>query len=88
MFENQSESQNEGPSNDSGKSSPNVISHSPPSDLDIPIAIRKDTRTCTQHPIAKYLSYYRLSKNYRAFTSSISNLFVPRTIKEVIGEPN
>ena len=65
MSENQSESQNEGPSNDSGNSSPNVISYSPPSDLDIPIAIRKGTRTrtCTQHPITKYLSYHRLSKN-------------------------
>ena len=88
MSENQSESQNEGPSNDSGNSGANVISYSPPSDLDIPIVIRKGTRTCTQRPIAKYLSYHRLSKNYRAFISNVSNLFIPRTIKEAISEPN
>ena len=31
------------------------------SDLDLPIAIRKGTRTCTRHPISKYVSYDRLS---------------------------
>ena len=27
------------------------------SDLDVPIALKKGTRSCTNHPIAKYLSY-------------------------------
>lgn len=39
-----------------------------PSDLEIPIALRKGRRTCTNHPIAKYLSYEKLSPQHRAFT--------------------
>ena len=37
-------------------------------DLDIPIALRKGTRTCTKYPISKYLSYKKLSKTHKAFT--------------------
>ena len=32
-------------------------------DLDIPIAIWKGVENCTKYPIAKYLSYQRLSGN-------------------------
>ena len=38
-------------------------------DTDLPIALRKGTRTCTKHPITKYISYNNLSDNYRAFTT-------------------
>ena len=31
-------------------------------DLDIPIALRKGPRSCTQHPISKFLAYSHLSK--------------------------
>ncbi|GMP81639.1 hypothetical protein CsSME_00036279 [Camellia sinensis var. sinensis] len=58
------------------------------SDLDVPIAIRKGVRNCIKHPIANYLSYQRLSKNHRAFTSRISHLFVPRNIQEALDDPN
>ncbi|KAL6321727.1 hypothetical protein AAG906_031240 [Vitis piasezkii] len=34
-------------------------------DLDVPIAIRKGTRTCTKYLIAKYLSYKKLSKTHK-----------------------
>ena len=43
--------------------------------LDIPIAIRKGVRSCTTNTIAKYLSYHRLSSNYKAFTSKISPVY-------------
>ncbi|KAL6340459.1 hypothetical protein AAG906_006123 [Vitis piasezkii] len=33
--------------------------------LDIPIALRKGTRTCTKYPIAKYLSYRKPSKTHK-----------------------
>ncbi|KAH9650552.1 protein kinase domain-containing protein [Citrus sinensis] len=58
------------------------------SDLDVPIAIRKGVRNCTKHPIANYLSYQRLSKNHKAFTSRISHLFVPRNVQEALDDPN
>lgn len=57
-------------------------------DLDLPIALRKGTRTYTRHPIAKYISYDNLSAKYRAFTTKISNLVLPRIIKEALDEPN
>ncbi|XP_073126194.1 uncharacterized protein [Henckelia pumila] len=56
--------------------------------IDAPIAIRKGTRTCTQHPIAKYLSYEKLCPNHKAFTSNISHLFVPRNIQEALDDQN
>ncbi|KAK0590274.1 hypothetical protein LWI29_024799 [Acer saccharum] len=64
-------------------SQPNVFS-----DLDIPIANRKGVQKCTIHLIAKYLSYHRLSENYKAFTSKISHLLIPRNIQEALGHPN
>ncbi|POO01060.1 LOW QUALITY PROTEIN: hypothetical protein TorRG33x02_032430, partial [Trema orientale] len=58
------------------------------SNLNILIALRKSVRSCTQHPIAKYLFYHGLSENYRTFISNISNLIVPRTIQEALNYPN
>ena len=55
-------------------------------DLDLPIALRKGTRACTKYPIAEYISYSNLSENYRAFTTNISNLVVPRNIQEALDE--
>ena len=57
-------------------------------DLDIPIVVRKGVRSCTTHSIAQYLSYHRLSSNYKAFTSKISHLFIPRNIQKALGHPN
>ena len=31
-------------------------------DLDIPVALRKGPRSCTEHPISKFLAYSHLSK--------------------------
>lgn len=72
----------------SGKSSLN--NHDTPafSDLEQPIALRKGIRSCTQHPIAKHLSYHRLSDSHKAFTSNISHVFVPRNINEALADPN
>lgn len=55
-------------------------------DHDIPIAIRKGKRSCTSHPMSKYLSYGKLSKKYNAFISKISNLRVPRNIQEAFND--
>ena len=56
------------------------------SDLDLPIAIRKRTITCTRHPIFKYVSYGNLSLKYRAFTTEISKLVIPKSIKEALDD--
>ena len=57
-------------------------------DLNLPIALRKGTRVCTKHPMAKYISYDTLSENYRAFTTNISELVIPRNIQEALDEPS
>ncbi|KAL6312310.1 hypothetical protein AAG906_004931 [Vitis piasezkii] len=48
----------------------------------------KGNPSCTKHPIAKYISYSNLSDNYRAFTTNISKLVVPRNIQEALDEPS
>ena len=68
----------------------------PTSTIELPIATRKGTRTCTQnskkatinHPISQYVSYKNLSQNHIAFTSKITHLFVPRNIEEALDDPN
>ena len=53
----------------------NSISPSiPPSNLDIPISIRKGIISCTMHPISKYVSYHRLSPTLNGFTAHLSGL--------------
>ncbi|KAL5777605.1 hypothetical protein ACOSP7_010531 [Xanthoceras sorbifolium] len=61
------------------------------SDLDIPIALRKGSRECTKnprYPMAKYLSYEKLSHHHRAFSSKISHLIVPRSVQEALNDPH
>lgn len=53
-------------------------------DLNIPIAIRKGEKSCTQHPISNFVSYLNLSDTFRAFTSSLSNVIIPRSIQETL----
>ncbi|KAL0533130.1 hypothetical protein IC582_030345 [Cucumis melo] len=48
--------------------------------LDIPIALRKGTRSCTKHPICNYVSYDNLSLQFRAFTASLDSTIIPKNI--------
>ncbi|RVW21087.1 Retrovirus-related Pol polyprotein from transposon RE1 [Vitis vinifera] len=56
-------------------------------DLDLPIALRKGTRAALNIPLPN-ISYSNLSDNYRAFTTNISKLVVPRNIQEALDEPS
>ncbi|XP_062089671.1 uncharacterized protein LOC133796207 [Humulus lupulus] len=56
-------------------------------DLDVPIALRLGTRSCTQHRISKYFSYSNLSSSFKAFTSSLTSVLIPRNIEEDLGAP-
>ena len=53
-------------------------------DLSIPIALRKGTYSYTMYPIAKYVWFHKLSQNYKAFTSNLSSVSLPKTIQEVL----
>ena len=37
------------------------------------------------HPIAKYVSFHKLSQNYTTFTSNLSSVLLPKTIQEALG---
>uniref|UniRef100_A0A5B6Z677 Putative polyprotein n=1 Tax=Davidia involucrata TaxID=16924 RepID=A0A5B6Z677_DAVIN len=57
-------------------------------DIDVPIAVRKGIRSCTQHPISNFVSYSSLSPSYRAFVSSLSSVSIPQGWKEALADPN
>ena len=58
-----------------------------PDDLDIPIALRKGVKSCTQHPIPNFISYDRLSPRYYAFVTNMSNVEIPKSIREALQKP-
>ncbi|KAA0031718.1 Beta-galactosidase [Cucumis melo var. makuwa] len=48
--------------------------------LNLPIALRKGTRSCTKHSISNYVSYENLSPQFRAFTASLDSTRIPKNI--------
>ncbi|TYK01384.1 Cysteine-rich RLK (RECEPTOR-like protein kinase) 8 [Cucumis melo var. makuwa] len=48
--------------------------------LDLPIALRKGTRSCTKYSISNYVSYENLSPQCRAFTASLDSTIIPKNI--------
>ena len=53
-------------------------------DSNLPIALRKGTRSFTDHPISIFVSYDSLHPCFRSFTLSISSEFVLRNHKETL----
>ena len=54
-------------------------------DLDnLPIAKRKGTRSCTQHPMSSFVSYHRLSPSLLTFVLSLSAITIPRSYKQAL----
>ncbi|RVW13831.1 Retrovirus-related Pol polyprotein from transposon RE1 [Vitis vinifera] len=59
-----------------------------PSPNDLPIAVRKGTRsTRNPHPIYNFLSYHRLSSPYSAFVYAISSVSLPKSTHEALSHP-
>ncbi|KAG6519637.1 hypothetical protein ZIOFF_023134 [Zingiber officinale] len=52
-------------------------------ELNLPVAVRKGVRSCTQHPISNHVSYSRLSPSYHVFVSQLSNHAIPSSYYEV-----
>ena len=46
--------------------------------LNAPIAPRKGTYSCITRPIAKYVEFQWPSQNYKAFTSNLSSVSLPK----------
>ena len=56
-------------------------------DLDLPIALRKSSQSCTEHPIAQFVSYGALKGSFRAFAINLSHVSIPRDIHEAMRVP-
>ena len=55
-----------------------------PAELYLPIAVRKGVRSCTQHPMSKFVSYQKLSHSYSTFTTNLSGIDIPSNIQEAV----
>lgn len=56
-------------------------------DLCWPIALRKGKRTCTQHPICKYVSYKKLFRPTKSFVVNVTNEKMLETFEEAKEDP-
>ena len=54
--------------------------------LDVLIAHR-NVRSCTKHPISKFVSYHNLSPSFHAFTTNLSSVDIPRSVEEAFAIP-
>ncbi|KAL4034485.1 hypothetical protein IC575_003132 [Cucumis melo] len=66
--------ENETKSNHSG----NTSKHDP--SLDLPIALRKGTRSCTKHSISNYVPYENLSPQFKTFIACLDSTTIPKSI--------
>ena len=58
------------------------------SPADLPIAVRKGTRSSRNpHPIYNFLTYHRLYSPYSAFISTLSSISLPKTLHETLSHP-
>lgn len=53
----------------------------------VPIAIRKGKRSCTQHPISHFVSFANLSSTYRNLALFLSSTSVPKSSQEALSHP-
>ena len=53
-------------------------------ELDLPIAIRKGTRRCTQHPLSHFVSLEKFSLSHTAFLTHLNSIAIPKTLSEAL----
>ena len=51
---------------------------------DLTIALRKQPRSCTLHPILKFVSYNALSAKCRAFMTNIDRIQISKNIQKAL----
>ena len=56
-------------------------------ELDIPIALKKGQRSCTQHPISKFLGYSHLSTPMQALVTHLSKAEILKSVDEALQNP-
>ena len=53
-------------------------------DLWLPIAFRKGTRACIQHPMSRFMSYQRLSSKLKFFSTKLEEESIPKNMHEAL----
>jgi transposase InsO family protein len=76
------------PSTESAPDPTTVSTSSNMDDLNIPIALRKEKRTCTAHPINLYVSYHSFSPHHRTFLANLHAIPIPKTLSEALENEN
>ena len=77
-----------GPLADSSSMPPSSLAPIPQLPDDLPIAIRKGTRsTFNPHPVYNFLSFHRLSLPYFAFVFTLSYVSTPKSTSEALSNP-
>ena len=69
----------------SPKISPNFVDTN--NDLNLPIVVRKGTRTCTQHPLyplSHFVTYEILPSFHRNFLTSLNIISIPKTLSNAL----
>ena len=59
-----------------------------PEEMGWPIALRKGVRSCTQHPIQKFVSYGNLSAKMQSFVINTAQVKIPHTFQQAMTDPN
>ena len=78
-----------GPLADSSPMTPSSTTSVLPSPVDLPIAVRKGTRSShNPHLIYNFLTYHRLSSPYSVFISTLSSVSLPKTVHEALSHPD
>ena len=54
---------------------------------ELPIALRKDTRSCTHHPTIKVLSFSHLSPMYFSFAATLSFMSLSKSYPDAMLDP-
>jgi len=77
------------PSIDTRKPLENSLNSNCETDLDdLPIALRKGTRSCTKYPISHFVTTKHLSMQHQSFLSAIDAIRVPTSIQEALKDEN
>uniref|UniRef100_A0A2N9J1M4 Integrase catalytic domain-containing protein n=1 Tax=Fagus sylvatica TaxID=28930 RepID=A0A2N9J1M4_FAGSY len=69
---------------------PTTLVDSHVDDSNMPIALRKSTRTCPsiyRYPISNYVSSHRLSPSCKAFANQLSSVSIPKNLQEALNNP-
>ena len=69
------------------ESDPTAVNELNLNELDIPIALKKRQRSCTQHPISKFLGYSHLSTPMQALVTHLSKAEIPKSVDEALQNP-